>query len=72
MNEVRYLPFSLTDSRYFNLHSTKSGIDKNKLIQNGFEYSFPYITRTDKNNGCDMLLVNKINRLMMAIQLQLV
>lgn len=56
MNEVRYLPFSLTDSRYFNLHSTKSGIDKNKLIQNGFEYSFPYITRTDKNNGCDMFV----------------
>ncbi|HEL2149802.1 TPA: restriction endonuclease subunit S [Streptococcus suis] len=53
---LQYLPFELSDTRYFNLHSTSSGIDKVRLkITNSLE-CFPYITRTDKNNGCDMFV----------------
>lgn len=42
----------LSDTRYFHLHSTSSGIDKIKLDFNSFPKTFPYITRTEKNNGC--------------------
>lgn len=53
---LKYLPFELSDTRYFKLNSTSSGIDKVRLkITNDQEY-FPYITRTDKNNGCDMFV----------------
>lgn len=38
----------------FKVYSTSSGIDKNKLIN--LEGNIPYITRTDKNNGCDMFI----------------
>ncbi len=38
----------------FRVYSTSSGIDKNKLIN--LEGNIPYITRTDKNNGCDMFI----------------
>ncbi len=41
----------------FEIHSTKSGIDKNKLIiGNG---NIPYITRTEKNNGLDFLIIEQ-------------
>lgn len=36
----------------FHIASTKSGIDRNKLVVTG-EEQFPYITRTDSNNGWD-------------------
>lgn len=36
----------------FHIASTKSGIDRNKLVITGKE-QFPYITRTDSNNGWD-------------------
>jgi len=38
----------------FDIYSTSSGIDKNKLIN--FEGNIPYVTRTDKNNGYDMFV----------------
>lgn len=38
----------------FNINSTNSGIDKNKLINNVGE--IPYITRTDKNNAIDFFV----------------
>jgi len=38
----------------FNVYSTSSGIDKNKLIIG--VGNIPYITRTDTNNGCDLFV----------------
>lgn len=38
----------------FKISSTNSGIDKNKLINRSGR--FPYITRTDKNNGIDFFI----------------
>jgi hypothetical protein len=38
----------------FSIESTKSGIDKNKLIQN--KGNIPYITRTDITNGVDSFI----------------
>ncbi|EKT4510806.1 restriction endonuclease subunit S [Flavobacterium psychrophilum] len=38
----------------FNIYSTSSGIDKNKLTGETGEY--PYITRTEKNNGYDFFI----------------
>lgn len=38
----------------FNINSTNSGIDKNKL--NNINGDIPYITRTDKNNGIDFFV----------------
>ena len=38
----------------FSIESTKSGIDKNKLI--GGNGDIPYITRTDTTNGMDMFI----------------
>ncbi|MEN6552826.1 MAG: restriction endonuclease subunit S [Methanobacterium sp.] len=37
-------------SEIFEIESTSSGIDKNKLINT--KGTIPYITRTDENNGC--------------------
>ena len=36
-------------SSVFSIKSTSSGIDKNKLIYQSGKY--PYVTRTDTNNG---------------------
>ena len=45
--------------RDFNIRSTNSGIDKNKLLENTGD--IPYVTRSNLNNGIDMLSVkNKI------------
>ncbi len=38
----------------FNINSTKSGIDKNKLNNN--KGNFPYITRSDKTNAIDFFI----------------
>ena len=38
----------------FNISSTKSGIDKNKLLE--YEGCIPYITRSNINNGIDMFV----------------
>ena len=45
-------PFILDE--IFDIKSTSSGIDKNKLIKGDGIY--PYITRTDKNNGIDSFI----------------
>lgn len=43
----------------FNIRSTKSGIDKNKLLEN--KGNIPYITRSNLNNGIDMFVGEKQN-----------
>lgn len=49
IEKKKFLPFVLDD--IFDIYSSNSGIDKNKLkIGIG---NIPYITRTDKNNGID-------------------
>ena len=47
LNEKVWRAFNL--SEIFSIRATSSGIDKNKLISG--EGNFPYITRTDRNNG---------------------
>lgn len=59
---VNWKPFSLNDDRYFNLHSTSSGIDKINLFY-GHEYNYPYVTRTDKNNGIDCFVSEQQGKL---------
>lgn len=44
----------------FEIKATKSGIDKSKL-KSGVE-KFPYITRTDKNNGWDSFVCEQISQ----------
>ena len=44
----------------FDIYSTSSGIDKNKLIN--FEGNIPYITRTDKHNGYDMFVGTQVSK----------
>lgn len=41
----------------FNISSTKSGIDKNKILE--YKGSIPYITRSNINNGIDMFIGEK-------------
>ena len=43
----------------FNIRSTNSGIDKNKLIEN--KGDIPYITRSNLNNGIDIFVGEKQN-----------
>lgn len=50
LNDVQWYPFSLGNTEIFNLHASKSGIDKNKLIHDSSE-CYPYVTRTELNNG---------------------
>lgn len=40
--------------KIFDIYSTNSGIDKNKLIMN--KWNIPYITRSEKNNGIDFFI----------------
>ena len=47
LNQKRWRTFNLID--VFSIHATSSGIDKNKLDLTTGE--FPYVTRTDRNNG---------------------
>lgn len=52
-----WMPFDITgDSGLFQLAATKSGIDKNKL--NCTPGKFPYITRSDSNNGANMFVTD--------------
>ncbi|HIX02115.1 MAG TPA: hypothetical protein H9918_02300 [Candidatus Ligilactobacillus faecavium] len=51
-NKLIWRPFSLGNEKYFNLHSTSSGIDKKNIVQNNGK-KIAYVTRTDKNNGID-------------------
>ncbi|WP_179007438.1 restriction endonuclease subunit S [Winogradskyella forsetii] len=45
---------------FFEIDSTSSGIDKNKLIKK--TGVFPYITRSDKNNGFDTFVSKQIDK----------
>ena len=47
-------------SKIFDIYSSSSGIDKNKLLLK--EGNIPYITRTEKNNGIDLYLCEQNNR----------
>ncbi len=49
--------FILSD--VFDISSTNSGIDKNKLKNVDVEGYIPYITRTDKNNGVDDFIMDQ-------------
>ena len=40
--------------KIFDIYSTNSGIDKNKLITN--RWNFPYVTRSEKNNWIDFFI----------------
>lgn len=61
MKNREYKPFSLGDETYFKLHATINGIDKNKLIDNG-DKIYPYITRTQNNNGMDMFVSEQLQK----------
>lgn len=69
--------FSLGDKKYFTLHSTLNGIDKNKLVDSG-EKKYPYITRSKNNNGLDMFVseqpqeINKGNVIIIGLDTQTV
>lgn len=52
---MKWKEFRLGDSEIFLLNSTLNGINKNKLNQLGTA-KYPYITRTDFNNGLDILV----------------
>lgn len=51
MNDKEWKSFIL--SEIFDISSTNSGIDKNKIKNKDINGNNPYITRTDKNNGID-------------------
>lgn len=52
LQNIRWSEFKFED--IFNINSTNSGIDKNKLKNN--KGDIPYITRTDKSNGIDFFV----------------
>lgn len=52
LKNIRWSEFVFED--IFNITSTSSGIDKNKL--NSTEGNIPYITRSDKNNAIDFFV----------------
>jgi hypothetical protein len=55
LDEIEWGEFEL--SALFNIKATRSGIDKNKLINKSGDY--PYITRTDRNNGWEMFIIEQ-------------
>lgn len=55
MSEIIWKEFSLGEKSLFELHSTTDGIDKSKLDIIG-KIEYPYVTRTDENNGIDMFI----------------
>ena len=57
LNDKTWKLFNL--SEIFSIRSTSSGIDKNKLISG--EGNFPYITRTDRNNGVQDFICEQPN-----------
>lgn len=52
LNDREWREFIFDD--VFQIDSTSSGIDKNKLVVK--KGNFPYVTRTDKNNGIDFFV----------------
>lgn len=44
---------------FFQINSTSSGIDRNKLINK--EGQYPYLTRTEKNNGYDSFVCKQVD-----------
>lgn len=77
MKNREWKTFSLGDEKYFTLHATLNGIDKNKLVDNG-EKKYPYITRSKNNNGLDMFVseqpqkINKGNVIIIGLDTQTV
>lgn len=57
MNTINWESFILSD--VFDISSTNSGIDKNKIKEAKIEGDNPYITRTDKNNGIDSFIIEQ-------------
>ena len=57
MDNIEWKSFVLTD--VFDITSTNSGIDKNKIKEINIEGKNPYITRTDKNNGIDGFIIEQ-------------
>ena len=57
LNSKRWQIFNL--SSIFSIRATSSGIDKNKLISG--KGNFPYITRTDRNNGIQDFICEQPN-----------
>lgn len=58
LENIQWAEFIFED--IFEITSTKSGIDKNKL--NGKEGNIPYVTRSEKNNGIDFFIGNQDDR----------
>lgn len=56
LKDKNWIGFLIGD--IFKIYSTSSGIDKNKLT--GQQGLFPYVTRTDKNNGYDLFIGEQI------------
>ena len=57
LNSKRWKIFKLTE--IFSIRATSSGIDKNKIISG--EKIFPYISRTDRNNGVKDFICEQTN-----------
>lgn len=57
MDDIKWESFILSD--VFEISSTNSGIDKNKIKEINTEGNNPYITRTDKNNGIDGFIIEQ-------------
>ena len=57
LQELQWSEFRIED--IFDITATLSGIDKNKL--NGKKGQYPYITRTDKQNGIDDFIAMQNN-----------
>lgn len=57
LNDKKWKEFLISD--LFDIQSTSSGIDKNKL--NSQRGQIPYITRTDINNGINFFVEDKQN-----------
>ncbi|MGE4509322.1 MAG: N-6 DNA methylase [Eubacteriaceae bacterium] len=58
LNDKRWQEFIFQE--IFSIDSTSSSIDKNKLIMK--KGNFPYVTRTDKNNGIDFFVCEQESR----------
>jgi hypothetical protein len=60
LNSVEWREFFIGGKEgLFNIRSTNSGIDKNKLLENTGD--IPYVTRSNLNNGIDMFVGEKQN-----------
>ena len=58
LNDVEWKEFFIGGNNgIFQINSTSSGIDKNKL--NIADGTIPYITRSEENNGINLFVSNK-------------